>query len=137
MLRRVAPIRTDVWEERIAYIIREKRIGELGLTLAVNSIVILFIVIRLLVTADVPSSPSLVTLMMESPRSSETSVLRVTIRRNIPEDGILHSHRRENLKSYMTRLINETWQVSAKIHCLYKTSLFFKMTVPETHQPYS
>jgi hypothetical protein len=25
-----------------------------------------------------------------------------TTRRNIPEDGILHSHRRENLKSYIS-----------------------------------
>jgi hypothetical protein len=33
--------------------------------------------------------------------SSETSVLTGTTRRHIPEDGSLHSHRRENLKSYM------------------------------------
>jgi hypothetical protein len=31
---------------------------------------------------------------------SETSVLTRAIRRNIPEVNILHSHRRENLKSY-------------------------------------
>jgi hypothetical protein len=49
---------------------------------------------RLLVTANVPSSP-FVTLMMEALRSSETSVLIRATRRNIPEDGILHSHRRE------------------------------------------
>jgi hypothetical protein len=29
------------------------------------------------------------------------SVLLTATRRNIPEDGILHNHRRENLKSYM------------------------------------
>jgi hypothetical protein len=56
---------------------------------------------RLLVTANVvPSSPILVTLMMEALRSPETSVLIGATRRNTPEDGILHSYRRENLKSY-------------------------------------
>jgi hypothetical protein len=57
---------------------------------------------RLLVTASVvPSSPILVTLMMEALSSSETSVPARATRRKIPEDGILHSHRRENLKSYI------------------------------------
>jgi hypothetical protein len=56
------------------------RIGELG-TLAI----FLRSVIRLLVTANVCSS----------------QIPTRATRRNIPEDGILHSHRREYLKPYI------------------------------------
>jgi hypothetical protein len=77
MLRRVALVRNDVSEERIASII------------------------RMLVTDNVPSSPILIALIMKAIRSSERSVLTKTTRHNTPEDGIIHSYLFENLKYYI------------------------------------
>jgi hypothetical protein len=57
---------------------------------------------RLLVTANVvPGSPIIATLIMEALHSSKTSLFTRATRRNIAEDAIIHSHRRENLKSYI------------------------------------
>jgi hypothetical protein len=78
MIRHVALVKTDGSEE-----------------------VFLRSVLQLLVTANVPSSPPPVTLMMEAICSFEMSVLARTTQCNIPEHGILHIHCRENLKSYI------------------------------------
>jgi hypothetical protein len=83
MLRRVALVSSDGSEERIVSIIRVTRIVELGTS-----------VLRLVVTANVPSSLIFSTLMMEAIRFFEPPVLTGA------EDGILYSRPRENLKYY-------------------------------------
>jgi hypothetical protein len=79
--------KTRSFGELSSSIIKVTRMGELGTTLA---FVFLRSVLRLLVTDNVvPTSPTLVTPMMEAPSSSEASILTRATRRNIQEDGIL------------------------------------------------
>jgi hypothetical protein len=67
MLRRVALVRTDVSEDLSASIIRVYRIGEHHFLRSV---------LRLLVAANVPSSPILETLMMEALSSPKRRFLQ-------------------------------------------------------------
>jgi hypothetical protein len=87
ILHRLAVVRTDVSEERIASIIRVTRIGELGTSAVTNN------------TNTLPGNiihyraqPILVTVMIEAIRYSETSALTRAIRPNIPEDPILQNN---------------------------------------------
>jgi hypothetical protein len=72
-------------------------------------------VLQLLVTANVvPSSPILLTLIVEAIRTTKIPVLTVATRRTIPKDAILQSHRRENIKLYMTLTC---WACNGDVTC--------------------
>jgi hypothetical protein len=69
--------------------------------------------------------------MMEALRSYETSVLTRDTRRNSPEDDILHSHRRENHKSYMKVMLFAELQlgcVRSEVFTAVKNAVFSNLT---------
>jgi hypothetical protein len=92
MLRHMALVRADV-----SSFIRLTRIGELGT----------------LVMANIPSSPILVTLMMEALGSSETSVLTRATQRTIPEDTLLHN---KTLLAYISSQLIKKLPISGTIY---------------------
>jgi hypothetical protein len=92
-------------------------IGQLGTSAVASNRRKLRSVLRLLATANlVTSAPIVVTLMMEAIRSCDTAVHIKTTRRNIPVEGILHSHRREIFKSYKNFLNSLRWLVQVKFY---------------------
>jgi hypothetical protein len=97
----VALVRTEVSEKRVASVINVERIRELRMTLAVTNNILRSVFLLLVPANIVPSSLMLFTLMMEAVRPTKTSVVTRATYRHIPEDGILHSRHRENLKSYI------------------------------------
>jgi hypothetical protein len=97
MWRHLVLVRIHVSEEHIAPSFRVERISDLLITLL---IIVLSQCVCVLVTVKVVSSLLILsTVKMEGIRSSETLVREIL--RHIPEDGILHSHRCENLISYV------------------------------------
>jgi hypothetical protein len=104
MFRRVALVRTDVSEELSGSFIRMKRIGELRKTLALTN--------------------------NRRTLRRNTSVPTRATWRNIPEDAILHSHRRENFKSHTVS--NAFWTARNSVNSL-QSLLLGTVTVLSHH----
>jgi hypothetical protein len=117
MLHRVALPRINVSEERSASIIKVEGISELGTVIA--------------------SLPSLVTLSICGSRGDVMSPVGYELCISLPEDGILHSHRRENLKSYINKIFLDEMTLKYKVTglryksrgCLERFEVFTAVTM--------
>jgi hypothetical protein len=69
---------------------------------------------------------------MEAIRSSETSVQTRSTWPQIPEDGILHGHSRENHKSYNYPLDVSVRQHGNECVCYWYTANFMKVMINNT-----
>jgi hypothetical protein len=91
------------------------------------------VLLRADVSRELSASFIRVALKKEALLSSETPVLTRATRRNIPEDAILHSHRRENLKSSINMACLpapiSTYRLGSIQSKLYVTQIFGGLSI--------
>jgi hypothetical protein len=86
-------------------------------------------------------TPILVTPMMEAIRSSEMSILTRATWCNFSEDGVLHSHRRGNLKSFILSKVAKCMPWNAFLATSNEFTSFadisnYKKVIPSTTSTY-